>query len=101
MTVDALFRHGIRAGLTPQEVRRTRVRDLLLCIQATEQDERADWRRTLAIVNSIPLVEETVTLEDVYGATSRGHDTAEYEAFKGRTQGWAQKYVTDFDAPEM
>ena len=82
-------------------MRRTRLRDLLLWTQAHERQERADWTRTLALLNAIPLVSETVTLKDVYGAAPTTRDVSEYEAYKGRTQGWASEHVTDFDAPEM
>jgi len=88
------------AGLTPQETRRTRVRDLLLWSQAQDRQERAELQRFLMLINSLPLVEGKVTIEDVYGAAP-AQDSDEYHAFKGRTQGWAAEYVTDFDAPEM
>jgi len=52
------------------------------------------------LINSLPLVEGTVTIEDVYGAAP-AQDSNEYHMFKGRTQGWAAEHVTDFDAPEM
>jgi len=45
---------------------------------------------------------DTVTLSDLYEqATPTSRDREAYEAFKGRTQGWAQDLVTDFSTPEM
>jgi hypothetical protein len=76
------------------------VRDLLLWGQAQDRQERAELQRFLMLINSLPLVEGTVTVEDVYGAAP-AQDTDEYHAFKGRTQGWAAGLVTDFEPDEM
>jgi len=75
----------------------------LLWSQAHQRQERADWGRTLSLVNTVSqaLGGETVTLKDLYEKAPDSRDTDAYEAFKGRTQGWAADLVTDFDAPEM
>ena len=80
------------------------MRDLLLWSQAQKRTQREQWRRTLALVNTVSSLAngDTVTLSDLYEqATPTSHDREAYEAFKGRTQGWAQDLVTDFSTPEM
>jgi hypothetical protein len=82
------------------------VRNLLLWTQAQKRSERSEWRRTLALVNTVSKItgNDTVTLSDLYGhATPYGggaRDDEAYQAFKGRTQAWAQDLVTDFPTPE-
>jgi len=75
----------------------------LLWAQAQKRSERGQWRRTLAVVNTVSQVVggDTITLGDLYGyASPEARDADAYDAFKGRTQGWAQDLVTDFSAPE-
>jgi len=101
VTVDELFRRGIQAGLTPQEVRRTRVRDLLLCQQAFRRQDRSDWQRALAIINAMPFRDSPLTLADLYDTPPQRQDRQEYEAFMGRTADWGQTLITDHSTPEL
>lgn len=75
----------------------------MLWAQAQKRSERGQWRRTLAVVNTVSQIVggDTITLDDLYDhASPEARDSEAYEAFKGRTQGWAQDLVTDFSAPE-
>ena len=85
-------------------MRQASLRDLLLWTQAQKRSERSQWRRTLALVNTVSQITggDTVTLSDLYGhaTPANARDDEAYQAFKGRTQAWAQDLVTDFPIPE-
>jgi hypothetical protein len=78
-------------GLTPREAARMSLREFFQWRRGHQRQERAEWRRQLAVVNTIIGVVDgdPVTLEDLEDSGgARRSDEEEYQALLGRHKDW-------------
>jgi hypothetical protein len=78
-------------GLSPREADRTGLREWFAWRRGHQRQERAKWRRALAIVNTVIGVVggdpvELGELEDRAGSRRSSHE--EYQALVGRNTDW-------------
>jgi len=77
--------------LSPREADRTSLREWFAWRRGQQRQERAEWRRALAIVNTVIGVVggDTVSMDDLEAnAGSRRSSQQEYEALLGRNSDW-------------
>jgi hypothetical protein len=91
------MRLAAQAGLSPGEYSRTRVRHILLWVQASHRDKVSDWKRTLAEVNIQLEPKDRISLSDLqeHGQAEAGGQALRDDAVMGRHMEWISKYATD------
>jgi len=84
-------------GCSRAEIRVMSLRAFTLRLQAHRRSERAEWQRTLALVNTVGAIAgaDPVSMDELQGQRRPQSSQQEYEALKGRHIEWCTTDTQD------
>lgn len=95
ITADEFYRRAFASGLTPADARGLTFREWTLMEQAAQRTDRGEWRRTLAIVNTVIGIMggDPITMDGLQEKAKPTSDREAWEAWKGRNMQWISSHL--------